>query len=278
MRFITSLWNISLIAKLAYVNTYSVQNSPLPVEEKTLSSDGNGQFTVQWNLNIGNQSSVLDTSYLKAGLEQAVKDFINLKLRCDPTKRNVNTAFRSLAIRKIATTTGKQQILSGIGKCIGSQESCKTNVKEIDSTERKTRTAKITSTQKSDDPCEDFETTTIFDLFDKKFVEGLFFNYNVDLEAEKQKLKESLELDFNVSFIPTKSESLESIDEVDLSFKRMKEATSGCSSPQCTVQKDVILDLFRHFGDELDESLHECEQTNIMCHEDDLVKYIRISK
>ena len=270
MRFIASLWRLSLLAHLALLNAYPKSDNP--------SSDENGQFIVQWNLNIGSQTSVLETSYLKVGLEQAVKDFLNLKLSCKPTKNNIITSFRSLAIRKIATTTGKQQILTGTGKCVGSKDDCKTNLKAIDSTERKKRSNESSSVHKRDDPCDDFETTTIFDLFDKIFVDGLFFNYNVDLEAERQNLKDTLELDFNVTFLPTKSESLESIEEVDLAFKRLKPAPSVSSSKQVIEQKDVILNLFRHFGDELDESLHECEQQNIMCHEDDTVKYIRISK
>lgn len=265
MRFIASLWRFSLLANLAFLNANLFHDLP---------SDENGQFVVQWNLGIGDQSSVLETSYLKSGLEQAVKDFLNLKLKCQPTKNQIKTSFRSLAIRKIGTSSGKQQILTGTGKCVGSKDDCKKSLNETDSTDRNKGSTENSSIHRSNDPCE----TTIFDLFDKIFVDGLFFNYNVDLEGEKQKLQESLELDFNVTFVSTKSESLESIEEVDLAFKRLNPAPAVLSTKQAAVQKDIILNLFRHFGDDLDGSLHECEQTNVMCHEDDTVKYIRISK
>ena len=127
----------------------------------------------------------------------------------------IKTAFRSLAIRNVATTSGKQQILSGVGKCIGSQNDCKISLQAQDSTERNKGATENSFVHKRDDPCSGFETTTIFDLFDKIFVDGLFFNYHVDLEAERKNLEESLDLDFSVTFVPTKSESLESIDEVD---------------------------------------------------------------
>ena len=269
------IWSISLLA--TYLNASPDNENPHPIEGKAFSSNEEGQFTIHWNVNIGDKASLLETSYLKVGLEQSIKDFINLKIMCDPTKRNVKTAFRSLSIRKISTFTGKQQILSGSGKCNGDPDTCKKSLQEKDSKLKKTRSIEKTSIQKSS-PCENFETTTLFDLFDEIFVDGLFFNYNVDLEDQKNELKDSLELDFNVSFLPTKSASLEPIEEVDLSFKRMVNATSNCSKPQCKVQKEIVFELFRYFGVEVDESLHECEHNNIMCHEDDLVKYIRIGE
>ena len=287
-RFITlSLWSISLLMKLGYLNGHPHHLNPLPVTKKSdnqvpieqtaPSLNQNGNFTIQWNVNIGNQSSLLESSYLKAGLEQSIKDFINLQLLCDPKKGNLNAAFRSLSIRRITTTTGKKQILSGVGKCNGARDACKKNLQARDSTMRKPRLTQKASNKKND-PCENFETTTLFDLFEDIFVDGLFFNYNVDLEGQKLELKDALELDFNVTFIPTKSESLDTVEEVDLSFQRIKESTTDCSSPQCTIQKEVVVALFRYFGDDLDESLHECEHERIMCHEDDLVKYIKIGE
>ena len=128
MRFIASLWRFSVLANLAFLNANLFHDLP---------SDENGQFVVQWNLGIGDQTSVLETSYLKSGLEQAVKDFLNLKLKCQPTKNQIKTSFRSLAIRKIATSSGKQQILTGTGKCVGSKDDCKKSLRETDSTDKK---------------------------------------------------------------------------------------------------------------------------------------------
>ena len=246
MRLISSLWGFSLLENLAFLNANLNRENPLPEGTNNITSDVNGQFTVQWNLGIGNQSSLLESSYLKYGLEQSVKDFLNLNLGCQPNKSKIKTAFRSLAIRNVATTSGKQQILSGVGKCIGSQNDCKISLQAQDSTERNKGATENSFVHKGDDPCSGFETTTIFDLFDKIFVDGLFFNYHVDLEAERKKLEESLDIDFNVTFVPTKSESLESIDEVDLAFKRLKPAPPVSSSKLVIEQKDVILNLFRH--------------------------------
>ena len=281
------LWSVSLLMKPAHLYGHPHNLNPLPVgknpdnsvfiEQTAPSVNQNGNFTVEWNVNIGNQSSLLESFYMKAGFEQAVKDFINLQLQCDTKKGNLNAVFRSLSIRRITTTTGKKQILSGVGKCIGDRDICKKNLQARDSTMRKPRLTQKTSNKKNN-PCEDFENNTLFDLFDDVFVDGLFFNYNVDLEGQKQELKDTLELDFNVSFIPTKSESLETVEEVDLSFKRIKDSTVDCSSPQCTIQKEVVVELFRYFADDFDETVHECEHARIMCHDDDLVKYIKIGE
>ena len=279
LRFVfINIRSMSLLATIALLNAHPNLgfDSQLYTENKTSSLNNDGNFTIEWNIDIGNQESLLETPYLKAGFEQSVKDFLNLKFICNPMERNVSVALRSLSIRKFITTTGKKQIISGFGRCIGNRDACKVNLRATDSNLRKTSAIKMTPHNKNQ--CEDFEQITLFDLFDDIFVDGLFFNYKVNVEGEKQALKDSMQLGFNVSYIETKYESLEAVEKVDLSFKSLKEAISDCSDPQCTAQIDVVLELFHHFGDELDESLHECEHQKILCHENNLVKYIRISK
>lgn len=38
----------------------------------------------------------------------------------------------------------------------------------------------------------------------------------------------------------------------------IKDLTPDCSCPQCAIQKEGVVALFRYFGDDFDESVHEC--------------------
>ena len=277
-----SLWSILLLTKISHLDAHPYQYKPPHMKENAPSLDEgrnftNGDFAIQWNLNIGNQSDLLDSPFLKAGLEQAIKDFINLQLSCKPKKHNAHATVRSLSIRKIATTTGKKQTLYGIGKCHGNLDVCKENLQVENSVNRKKNQIQKTLNNKSD-PCMNIEEITIFDFFEEVFISGISFSSNVDLESKKQELQDTLKLDFNVSFVPAKSDSLESVETVDMSVTRTRESPPECSSEQCENQKHVILGLFNNFDDEFDDEKHECDHPKIMCDDDYLVKYIRISE
>ena len=279
---ILSLWSILLLTKISHLDAHPYQDNPPHMKENAPSPDEggnftNGDFAIQWNLNIGNQSDLLDSPFLKAGLEQSIKDFINLQLLCKPKKHNAHATFRSLSIRKIATTTGKKQILSGIGKCNGNLNACRENLQVENSVNRKKNQIQKTLNKKND-PCMNFEEITIFDFFEEVFISGISFSSNVELESKKQELKDALKLDFNVSFVQEKSDSLESVETVDMSVTGIRESPPECSSEQCENQKNVILGLFKNFDDELDDKKHECDHSKIMCDADYLVKYIRISE
>ena len=51
---------------------------------RTLQSDDeNGEYFINWNINLPGKEYLLNSQYLKAGFEQVVKDFINNDLKCE---------------------------------------------------------------------------------------------------------------------------------------------------------------------------------------------------
>ena len=237
-----------------------------------------GEFVLEWGVNLGQQDSVLETPFLKAGLEQSIKDYLNLQLKCgNANKLTGHTSFHALSVDKTDSTTQKTSVLSGIGRCLGNRSECS---RRFAATAAEKSDSKIppTESNKLKDLCDDLNNSTLFEMFDRIFVSGLFFSYNADIQAERKQLEESLDLDFNVTFVPAKADGLDSVEEVELTLQRIEPTSTECEEAQCTTQKNTILSILRHFGIDHDEAQHECEFIGINCNDIDLIKYFWIRK
>ena len=241
-------------------------------------SNQTGEFVLEWGVNLGQQDSVLETPFLKAGLEQSIKDYLNLQLKCgSANKMTGHSSFHSLSVDKTDSTTQKKSVLSGIGRCLGNRSECS---RRLAATAAEKSDSKIppTESNKLKDLCDDLNNSTLFEMFDRIFVSGLFFSYNADIQAERKQLEESLDLDFNVTFVPAKADGLDSVEEVELTLQRIEPTSTECEEAQCTTQKNTILSILRHFGIDHDEAQHECEFIGINCNDNDLIKYFWIRK
>ena len=50
--------------------------------------DESGEYEIQWTLSLKGEEYLLDSPFLKAGLELAIKDNINLELKCIAEEEN----------------------------------------------------------------------------------------------------------------------------------------------------------------------------------------------
>merc|ERR1719203_620284 len=96
------------------------------------------------------------------------------------------------------------------------------------------------------------------------------------LPPKKKELENTMELDYNISFIPAKVDGLNKIEEVQMDVNNIKNITTLCDDPQCEIQKSTVLALFNHFGISVDDNEHECSYTGVNCDRNNLVKYLFI--
>ena len=244
-----------------------------------------GDYQVQWTMSLGGKELVVESDYLKAGLEQAVKDYINMDLKCKdqavstPAKSKLaQTSFRSIAIATIRTTSQKRRIISGNGVCNGNPEACQVGLTKSISNKNSNQDDNRKTTDGMSEECLTFQNTTIFNFFEDVFETGLYFDYQADIATEKNELESTMELDYNVSFVPAKLDGLDKIQEIEMDVSSIKDITPLCSEPQCETQKSTILDLFDHFGISADKTEHECSYIGVNCDKNNLVKFLFIGK
>ena len=270
----------------------SAKASHEPLNSSHLISDQNrvlqdvqpeGDFQVLWTMSLGGKELVVESVFLKAGLEQSVKDYINMDLKC--RNQEVSTAdknkvaptsFRSVAIATIRTVSQKKRLISGNSVCNGNPEFCKVGLTKSISNKNSYQASALTSIDDMSEECQKFQNTTIFNFFENVFETGLYFDYQADIATEKKDLENTMELDYNISFIPAKVDGLNIIEEVQMDVSNIKNITTVCDDPQCEFQKPTILGLFNHFGISVDDNEHECSYTGVNCDRSNLVKYLFI--
>ena len=268
--------------------SYGPLNSDSPISDKNRvlqDVQPKGDYQVQWTMSLGGKELVVQSDYLKAGLEQSVKDYINMDLKCGNQEistadkdKTVPTSFRSVAITTIRTVSQKKRVITGNSICNGNPEFCKVGLIKSISNKNSNQVSAFTSTNDTSEECQQFQNTTIFKFFEHVFETGLYFDYQADIAAEKSELESTMELDYNVSFIPAKIDGLNKIEEVQMDVSNIKHITTLCDDPQCEIQKLTILGLFDHFGIPADHNEHECSYTGVNCDRNNLVKYLFIGK
>ena len=262
----------------------------------TNSTPAHGQYFVEWSLSLGGKEFLLESPFLKAGLEQSIKDYINIDIQCsDGINTDVSTSvsFYSVEINDVGNgdEAGKRGLrrIEGNGKCKGDAIKCKRTVKgtddgstgdtEDDFFERqpKLKHAFHIRNKNNNDLCEEFQGISIFDLFEKVLITASSFNYNVDVDVIAD-LQGSLDLTYDVTFEPAAGNGLDQIDTVGMDAKDPVPIVSQCSESQCITQRSVIKSVFDHFGMIFDDNKHECLHQGLNCDTNELVTHIWIGK
>ena len=91
-------------------------------------TNSSGEYIVTWDVDLGGKDFLLESSFLKAGLERSVKEFINNDIMCDDELSDElgDSAFFSIEI-KTKDELSKKGRVSGNGKCKGNRTRCKKN-------------------------------------------------------------------------------------------------------------------------------------------------------
>lgn len=196
---------IPLLANANFTQTQShFTEEAADAERKAQTLNETGEFLLEFGVNIGEQDTVLDTPFLKAGLEQSIKDYLNLQLKCGSARKmNGHSSFHSLSIEKTVSTAKKRAVISGIGRCNGNLNKCNLGV-ESAVIKKSGKRFNPNISKKDQNSCQDLNSATLFDMFDKILVSGLFFSYNADIHEKRSELQESLDLDYNIILMSLK--------------------------------------------------------------------------
>ena len=103
------------------------------LQTDTNDNEATKEFMVTWQISLGGQESLIQSSfYLKAGLEQAIKNYINRDLECDPDADTKKTTFHSVSITNTESEFGKNLLrITGSAKCNGNKEKCRYKMKKV---------------------------------------------------------------------------------------------------------------------------------------------------
>lgn len=242
-----------------------------------------GQFVVEWTLSLGGKEFLLESPFLKAGLEQSIKDFINNDIICSNPSGPGTSNFYGVEISSVLTVDSRIDMrrIEGNGKCKGDPTKCKRVIKDTaaKAAERKRRhlEQQIGKTDDNKNFCDDWKGTAIFDVFQKILVTASAFNYAIDVDVIAD-LEGALDLSYDVSFQPAPSDGLDQVESVDMESSEPIPVDTQCSESQCITQREIMRKLFVHFQMNFDDSKHECLHDGVNCNSDDLVKYIWIGK
>jgi len=235
---------------------------------------------VTWSLSLGDQESLLESIYLKAGFEQSVKDFINNDIRCKGDANAKNASFLSVVFDDVSNTeSGKRKAISGNGKCTWNKQACSKSLKKNKNANEEliaqlNASGALFRQADKADFCEDFLKETIFDSFQKMIIAASEFDYSIDVDVLPE-LKGALSLQYKVEFKPAAGVGLDNVNEVDLSSNDEPiEINTVCTDSQCSSQRDTMRGIFDYFEVPFNENKHECLNIGINCDADGLVTYI----
>ena len=231
-----------------------------------VTEDNTKYYSVQWSINLGDSESLLEHSFLKAGLTRAMKDHINDDLQCNGGPNTENASFYNFEI--ISNGDGE---VSGKGLCMGSLERCKWEGNLTSSSARKTKTVIVPhSTEYS---CDTFHNSTIFDSINNIAMPGVVLSYDVDVGVVSD-LDGALDLTYDVSFNPVQGDGLNQITSIEFSVQEPKIIYVSCPTAQCILQRATMFHIYRHFGISIDPNMHECHYHGVNCNSVGLVSQI----
>lgn len=273
---------IFLLRSFPYINIYSLgkdknpqtstSNKNYELDTSRKNKEVDGEYIVTWDINLGGKDFLIESPFLKAGLEQSIKDYINNQIQCESDFDLETVSFYSVEILddpddKTKNTRGK----SGSGKCKGNRTRCKRKVKESISDAGKNASLVNVGIHKNTF-CGQLRSRTIFDLFSDVLVTASYFNYNVDVDITNN--IGNLELHYNVTFVQARGDGLDQIQDIDLDADDPKEYVTNCTESQCITQNSIMKNIFNHFGIPFDQSKHECLHSGVNCNKDDVVTFI----
>ena len=224
-------------------------------------------YQITWDIKLSGKESLLQSSFLKGGLERSIKKYLNDEALCDNFGSLTNASYYSVEI--INNSVGG---LSTIGKCIGDAESCARGINQSISSAQK-----HSSSHRDDDFCAAFKRSTIFNTFKETVMVEFTFSYSVNVDVICQ-LDGALDINYDVTFQPTKRSGLDEIESILLDLKKSEVANMYCATSQCANQRSIIYRIFRHFGVLIDENKHECSYHGVNCDSNGFVTHISLGE
>ena len=289
MNFTELTFALSILTSLIHINSFPLfgrnSNAGEPLlhdKEGTYHSyrrnqEINDEYEVTWDINLGGKEFLLESPFLKAGLEQSIKEFINNQVQCETDFDPNAVSFYSVEIFDNQDTgTKNKKGISGSGKCKGNRTRCKRKVKQSISDAGKNATNLVNVSTSKRGFCGEFSNKTIFDSFRQILITASHFNYAVDVDVTN-KLGD-LKLNYNVTFVEARGDGLDQIEDVDLKVDEPIEYIANCTESQCLTQNLVMRNIYNHFGIAYDISKHECLYPGVNCDKDNLVTYIWMGK
>ena len=247
----------------------------------------NGQYQVTWDLNLGGNEFLLQSSkFLKAGFEQSVKDYINKDILCSDDSGIKGAEFMSVEIGNDQQNKNNksERSVSGNGKCRGNVRKCKKPLKlsELDEAVITDDDDDVSATRSSfvqgNDVCETFRNSTIFDAFRQRLQTATFFNYDVDVDVLHD-LEGNLKLNYDISFPSSPPDGLGQIKTVDGDpADPIPIAINDCNESQCMTQREVMRRIFSHLTLPWEDDKHECLYEGINCNAQDVVTHVWMGK
>ena len=245
-------------------------------------SVGSKEYSVTWDIDLGGKDALLESDFLKAGLEYSVKDYINKKLQCEARENEdlEGASFFKVRIENIEDEN-KVKRLSGNGKCKGNRTRCKKKIKKSISDagkhpENATGLSYGYKKFSTSDSCE----TSIFEMFKDTLITASFFNYNVTLDVIND-FAGDLKVDLNVAFQESSGDGLDQIESVSFDAEEPVEINVDCDTScqeQRQKQRSIITNIYNSWKIPFDDNEHECLFEGINCNEQDLVTHAWLSK
>ena len=254
----------------------SVSNRKL----KTTDED-TGDFVLSLDVEVNGREDLLDsikeTHYLKAGLDQSVKDFINgdcdhdspsfFGVDLDLLKTEEEKDSRLLYIDDLCDVTGTN--LEGFDnyKCSFSAKAiCKGKRKKCQ--ERVNKRFEDIGKTKDTSSCDQ----DIFNIFQEKVMSLSSFSYTI-LPADINNLREHFQVSFKFEL---NNVGLKEIDTISANVNNISETEDTCLA--CVQQRRTLKNIYDSFNQKLDENKHICELKGINCNDQYLVTYIWLGK
>ena len=207
---------------------------------------------------------MLSSEFLKAGLEQSLKTFVNQVIACKENTNNQATAFRSIVFEDDESDIMTSDI---VGLCNGNRTQCIEGLQSIDP-----------STQ--DDSCTVAGSSVIADLFQDVFNSGTCFSANgtdtCNNFTDTNETSSDIERRFAVN--TDKASIVNVMSRVRFGSQSISQDFAPCNVPQCEIQDSIMADLFDHFGIFYDPTRHVCDVDGINCHINGLVRTWRIGE
>lgn len=253
------------------------------------------ESVISLNVDLGSKAHVIYQSpFLKAGLEQSIKDYLNLDVGCnneildrpafysvelngDDTQQKVSKhkdvcegyeiQNATQGVENRTTCTRNYVRCQDVGRT-----KCKERVFSWAAVMNKMKREYAQPSGQSKSKCQ----YSIFDFFAEKVISASRFNYNLDIEVINE-IGTNFKLDYKVTFIPDQSNELNQIQGLGVNFEEPVPVTTICSRDECINQEQTMKRLFSHFDIAYDEEKHECLQEGINCDNENVVTFIWLS-
>jgi len=307
------LSGVALISKLAQ---YPFVVRPISLKDSIRKNQSNENMRALQNsddeslitidINLGARGDhIYQSPYLKAGLEQSVKDYLNQLVECNNVgvdepdeEEKAKPIFYSI---QLDGNNEDQKLKKSRDVCEGyeyndtsqseNRTTCTRNYIRCRGADRRTCKERVFSwaavmNKMNNDvsgseglKLNEFETRwsssceekSIFEYFQEKIVSASRFNYNVDIEILSDL---TFELDFNVNFTPEIGFGLNQIDSLNVKVEEPVSVTTVCTKLECETQTATIKHIFADLEIPYDAEKHECLQQGINCNSENLVTYI----